>query len=317
MTSAGRTDPVPQVAPPVTVAVLTFRRPDCLARILPLLVREARTVAARVLVVDNDPDAGARAFVTAHAEDGVRYVHEPVPGIAAARNRALVEATDQGAHAVAFIDDDEEPVDGWLVALVDRWLRDGATAVTGPVEPVYEKPADAWVLASGRFTRRSRASGTVVRSAASNNLLLDLAAVAALNLSFDLSFGLTGGEDTLFTHALTERGGTIVWCEEAVVRDHIPADRMTRSWILRRDFRSGTSYTRMRLVRTNGPWRRTVVRGDLAARGILRAAGSLLRWGWGRVTGDVTRQARGACRAAANAGLVAGTVGHRYREYGR
>src|SRR3954469_16278179 len=70
----------------VVVAVLTYRRTDRLAGLLPQLVQQAAAVGAAVLVVDNDPEASARPVA---AGSPVRYVHEPRPGIAAARNRAL------------------------------------------------------------------------------------------------------------------------------------------------------------------------------------------------------------------------------------
>ena len=91
----------------VVIAVATFRRPDCLARILPPLVEQAGQLgaAASVLVVDNDPDGGAAHYVLSIASPTVRYVHEPRPGIAAARNRALDESA--AADVVVFIDDDE------------------------------------------------------------------------------------------------------------------------------------------------------------------------------------------------------------------
>ena len=82
-------------APTVVVAVLTYRRPDDLAAALPALVEQARAYGDRasVLAVDNDPDGGAAEAVAA-ADAGVRYVHEPTPGIAAARNAALDAAVE-------------------------------------------------------------------------------------------------------------------------------------------------------------------------------------------------------------------------------
>jgi succinoglycan biosynthesis protein ExoM len=298
----------------IAVVVLTYRRPDGIARILPQLLEQAGSITppAEVLVIDNDPSATAQPLVS--ATGGVRYVHEPRPGIAAARNRALVETSD--VDALVFVDDDEEPGPSWLAELVAAWRRTGAAAVTGPVEPAFAATPTPWLLASGRFARRRATTGTVMRSAASNNLLLDRAAIGRLDLRFDDSFGLTGGEDTAFTRELVSRGGLIVWCDEAPVLDHIPIERMSRSWVLRREFRSGTSWSRMRLV-SGPPAGRPLVRFDLAARGILRIAAALLRWGWGAVTLDITHRARGACLAAGNAGLVAGAFGHRYREYGR
>ncbi|MDX6573696.1 MAG: succinoglycan biosynthesis protein ExoM, partial [Gaiellales bacterium] len=75
----------------VVVAVLTYRRVDRLARLLPLLVEQADGIGADVLVIDNDPEGTAGPLAAQHP---VHYVHERRPGIAAARNRALAEAGD-------------------------------------------------------------------------------------------------------------------------------------------------------------------------------------------------------------------------------
>lgn len=299
----------------MTVAVLTFRRPHLLARTLPLLLDQAASLvpAATVLVVDNDPDAGAADVVAQWDDRGLRYVHEPRPGLAAARNRALDEA---GSDAVVFIDDDEQPDRGWLSALVACWRASGADAATGPVESVFDRAPDPWVVASDRFARRRLPTGTVLRSAHSNNLLLDLRVVRRLGLRFDPRFGLSGGEDTMFTHDLVGRGGTIVWCDEAVVRESVPADRATRSWVLRREFRTGTTWSRMRMGLAP-PARRPLVRLDLTARAALWMAVALLRVGLGVLTGNLHRRAHGQARLAANAGMLAGAVGVRYREYRR
>ena len=219
-----------------------------------------------------------------------------------------------------FVDDDEQPGPEWLQRITERWRQTGASAVTGPVEPVYPAGRDAvdpWVLASLRFARRDHPDGALLRSAATNNLLLDLATVSRLGLRFDDSFGLTGGEDTAFTHELVARGGVIVWCADAVVRDHLPAERLTRRWVLRREFRSGTSWARMRLARPPRSALRTLLRIDLVARGSVRMLAALARVGVGVVTRDVRHRARGASLAAANAGLVLGAFGYRYGEYRR
>ena len=130
--------------PAVLVAVLTYRRPDDLAAVLPLLAAEAAAAtgsharAVEVLVVDNDPDAGARAQVAGLGIPGVRYVHEPRSGIAAARNRALDEAGS--ADLLVFIDDDERPHDRWLEHLLATWQRTGAHGVAGSW-PAYARTA--------------------------------------------------------------------------------------------------------------------------------------------------------------------------------
>lgn len=301
----------------VVVAMLTYRRPDCLVRVLAALVEQAAALspAARILVVDNDPASSAQAEVLRWQAQGVEYVHEPRPGLAAARNRALDESA--GATLLAFIDDDEMPSTHWLTQLVGRWDEWRCAAVTGPVVSSFPTTPDAWLLASGAFDRRRLTTGTVLRGAATNNLLLDLAAVRRWNLRFDERFGLTGGEDTMFTHHLVYHGGVIRWCDEAEVSELVPASRMTRRWVLSRHFRAGTSWGHVELALTVTPDSRLRRRLHLAARGIVRSAGGLVRLARGIVTRDVHDRARGLCIFASYAGMLAGTVGFSFEEYRR
>ncbi len=231
----------------VVVGVLTFRREAQLRRLLPLLLEQCASVdpPALLLVVDNDPDASARDTVAAHPS--TLYVHEPAPGIAAARNRVLDVARGSGAAAVAFIDDDETPSDRWLATLVEGWRRWRCAAVSGPRVFEFEGPVDAWVERCGFFRRRTHPTGTLRPGAATANLLLDLVALEERGLRFDDRFGLTGGEDTFLTRSLVARGGEIRWVDEAVVHEWVPVDRATREWVLDRHRRTGAIWARVQL----------------------------------------------------------------------
>ncbi|HEY0869766.1 MAG TPA: glycosyltransferase, partial [Acidothermaceae bacterium] len=222
----------------VVVAVLTYRRPSELALLLPELSRQAAgRPAIRVLVVDNDPAASGSAVVSAAADPTIRYVHEPRPGIAAARNRALDEAASY--DLLVFIDDDEWPNPTWLESMLEVHDRTASAAVVGPVISEYAAEPDPWIKAGRFFDRRRLPSGTRIDVAATNNLLLDLRQVRAFGLRFDEAFGLSGGSDTLFTRELHRRGGALVWCDEAIVIDQVPMERLTRRWVLLRALRSG------------------------------------------------------------------------------
>jgi succinoglycan biosynthesis protein ExoM len=300
----------------VIVAVLTYRRPDDLATVLPLLLEQVATVPgpAGVLVVDNDPDASAQTYVTS-LSGPIRYVHEPNPGIAAARNRALDEAAD--ADVLVFIDDDERPVSGWLAALLETRSRTGADAVIGPVESVFTGDLDPWIAAGGFFTRRRLATGTAVSVAATNNLLLDLATVRARGLRFDPGLGLIGGEDTLFTRQLSSNGGRMVWCAEAMVHDLVPADRMRRSWVLKRAFRMGGSASQVELVLAGTGWRRAVARARQLLLGFSRLGVGVSRLAIGTFSRSPGRRAAGARNCARGLGLIVGAFGFVYAEYRR
>lgn len=310
----------PAGAATVTIGVLTFRRPGDLVAVLPLLVRQAADAralghTAEVLVVDNDADGSAREAVRPWEADAVRYVVEPVPGIAAARNRAIAES--HGSDLLIFIDDDERPHDGWLGHLLGTWRGTGAQAVAGAVVSEVTGEPDRWARAGDFFRRRRLPTGTPIDVAATNNLLLDLSFVRRRGLRFDQGFGLSGGSDTLFTRRLVAEGGLLVWCDEAVVTDHVPAERLTRQWVLRRAFRSGNSSSRVDIVLATEPRARAMARARAVARGSVRLVGGGVRWVLGALVRADDHAARGLRTAARGAGMLAAAGGMVYREYRR
>ncbi|WP_307844990.1 glycosyltransferase family 2 protein [Actinotalea solisilvae] len=307
---------------------LTFRRPDDLRDALPALLEhverlggasassDAARDVAELVVVDNDTVPSAREVVEAYAADRpVRYVHEPRPGIAAARNRGLDACA--GSDLLVFVDDDERPREGWLAALLATFDRTRATGVVGPVVSVFDGPVDPWIAAGRFFDRLRHPTGTRVPVVATNNLLLDLAAVRALGVRFDERFGLSGGSDTVFSLEVGRRGGSFVWCDEAVVEDVVPPSRLTRRWVLRRAFRSGNSGTRAAVHVARSTGERLVARGRGGARGAVRALGGALQYLAGTLARSAARQARGARTAARGAGMVVGALGLTYAEYAR
>ena len=335
----------------LTIAMLTYRRNDYLAQVIPELlaqaddVSDARTTVS-VLIVDNDPQAGARAVVeaaraalageqsqaaepsgaadpaAAAATSRLVYVHEPEPGIVAGRNRALSQA--RGSDALVFIDDDEIPSPGWLKALVSAWRAQGCAAVTGPTPPVFEVDPSAWVTASGAFDSWEAADGAQVRSADTGNLLLDLAVVEDLGLRFDPRYGLTGGEDSLFTRQLTLAGGVICFAAGAVVTKRVPAARARRTWVLERSLRSGSSWARVRIDTAgsadggaSGRLARLRLRLGYGAKGLAKAGIDGARAGVARIRGDVPAQARYEVSSRGGLGMVVGALGVQVREYGR
>jgi succinoglycan biosynthesis protein ExoM len=301
----------------LNVAVPTFRRPELLGsllRELPERIAELGPgVTARVVVVDNDPDASARDVVARHPH--VTYTHQPVPGIAAARNRALDLSAD--VDLVTFVDDDERPRPGWLPSLVDTWSITRAAAVMGRVVSVFEEEPEPWVLATGVFRRRARPTGTPLAVAASGNLLVDVRQVRERGVRFDPTLGLSGGEDTLFSRQLAARGGQIVWCNESEAEDLVPAERLTRSWAMRRAFNGGNSAVQVELRMSSGPAARAGVRIRRTAGGAARVLAGYGRHLLGRVRGDLEHDARGLRTVHRGRGMVAGALGHVHEQYSR
>jgi len=187
--------------------------------------------------------------------------------------------------------------------------------VAGPVIPVYEVEPEAWVRQGEFFVRRTWPTGTVRPVAASNCLLLDLGFVRRAGLRFDEAFGATGGEDTLFTRRLSAAGGVIRWCDEARVRDHVPASRLTRPWILRRQRSHAATSVRVELTLAGGG-AQPVIRARAAAGGLVRIVVGGLRTAGGTLIGSPKHAAKGARLLARGRGILAASVGGGvHREY--
>ena len=321
-----------------TIAVLTYRRPDTLARLVDrldeLLAHGAPDRPAgweiELLVVDNDPDgaaaeqvrrSAARTAPRTAAPNGaggvaVRYVHEPRPGIAAARARAL--ACVQDRDVVAFVDDDEDPRTGWLAALLDTWERTGAAAVAGRIVPEYPEAIDPWLVNGEFFVRRDLPTGTRIEAAPAGNLLVDVRQADDLGVAFSPELGLRGGEDTLFTRQLHHAGGTLVFCRESIVTDPVPADRATLRWVAARIWGHGSNEADMRVrVVDAGGLQEACIRTRIAAGGVVRVGCGLLRALDGTVRRDTPYQAKGVRTVLRGAGMVAGAFGRPYAEYAR
>ncbi|MCU1614809.1 MAG: hypothetical protein JWO98_2349 [Frankiales bacterium] len=307
----------------ITVAVPTFRRPADLRAGLPMLLQHAREVTAassgryvaEVLVVDNDPERSGEPVVGEFAATDLRYRSEPTPGIAAVRNRALDEAA--GSRLLAFIDDDERPLPGWLAALIETWEASHAAAVSGRILADYGGELDPWIRAGEFFVRRSMPTGTAIDVAAAGNLLLDLDQVRAFGIRFESPLGMGAGEDTVFSRALARAGGRMVWCNESAAVDFVPPQRMTRRWVLTRAWSHGNATVLVRLWLSGGRLERCRVRLQGLTGGALRLAGGAARWGLGLVIRSPRHRARGLRAALRGAGMIGGACGLVFQEYAR
>jgi hypothetical protein len=222
----------------VSIVIPTYRRPELLAATLASCLAQQGIEDQRIeiVVVDNDPAQSARSTVDAAAARSggihLRYTAEPRPGISHARNTGVAQAA---GRYVAFIDDDEEAAPGWLAAFLQTIRRTGADLAVGPVYPRFAAGADAYVRQT--YTRDAQVpSGTPLErwGGIGNSLLDKERCFAGTSEPFDPRFGLSGGEDALFLHQLRRRGGTIVWCADAAVRESIPAAAPAAARVSRR-----------------------------------------------------------------------------------
>lgn len=301
--------------PRTTVVICTFNRHGPLRR----AVATARAQAlppgetAEVLVVDNSPDANARAVVEAAAAEPapipVRYLSAPEPNISVARN-AGVAASD--SERVVFLDDDEWCEPGWLAALLATQAATGADLVFGAVIPEFPGGPPPWDP-TGRSYERDLTwpTGTALtlrhdesvsgRWIGTGNSLLMRATCLAGPAPFDPALGRCGGEDFDLFLRLFEAGRRFVWCKEARVHELVPEDRATLGYMRRRNFRTGQIYGTVVLRRSPRFWRDAAV---LQAKGVVQLGLVGLRWGAAALRGG----GRDAALASVKFTEVAGKV---------
>lgn len=301
--------------PRVAVCVVTYRRPEGLARLLGALDAQALPEPApdvRVVVVDNDPDESARAVcrdVALRLGLALTYATEKRRGIPQARNAALALVLGD-ADLVAFVDDDCEPGPDWLAQLLRALSAHGADAATGPHRPRFERTPPPWIEQGRFFESPRRPDGARLATAYTHNALVRVGALTALGALFEERLALAGGSDAELFRRLARAGHRIVWAEAAVVVEHVPASRATLAWIVRRAFRVGTSTAFVDRLH-DGAWR-------AVPRALLHGAWCLAKGGGGLVTAAVRGRAAAvhALRLAVyGAGRIAGAFGVLTREY--
>lgn len=303
----------------VAVCVITYRRPEALARLLRSIQQldVPSGCSVRVLVVDNDPEGSARPTASASGAEGplpVRYSVEATPGIPAARNRAVQSA--RPCDLIAFLDDDMTVRPDWLVIMRQTLSRHHADMVNGVVEPVLHPDHSRWV-AESLFTRRRHPTGTPVPHAATGGLLLTTQVVDRIEPLFDDAFRLCGGEDTDMSKRAIRAGARIVFCEDAVAYEHTPASRATARWVLRRAFRLGNTTAMCAIRAAEGNGRRALARSRAAAAGMARVLIGLVGLLLVLPAGDRVALTARCRRILQGAGLCAGAVGWAFQEYRR
>ncbi|WP_077796847.1 glycosyltransferase family 2 protein [Streptomyces sp. JHA26] len=142
----------PSAPPSAGVVVATRERAGQLARALDSLLAQDHP-DYEVVVVDNAPVTGeTRELVERKYAERVRYVCEPVPGLAVAHNRGLAAVRSE---VVAFTDDDVVADPRWLTELTAPFAADPRLGcATGLILPArLRTPAQVLLESHGGFAK--------------------------------------------------------------------------------------------------------------------------------------------------------------------
>ena len=227
----------------VSIGILTYKRPDGLARCLDSVSARlaedlpAPWVLCEILVIDNDSAGSGRAAAESAADRPgwpgvpIRYVIEATPGIAAARSRALGETN---SRVLVFIDDDEVADDEWPHALLSLMAETGAAMVGGPVLSEFTEQPPDWVVAGRFFERDNPAHGSPQEWLRSGNLAIDVDQVRSAGVDFDRRF--PQGEDSAFTRRARAKGLDLRWSSRGSITEFVGGGRFDVMWRLKREY---------------------------------------------------------------------------------
>lgn len=220
----------------ISVCICTYKRPELLERLLEELSKQETggLFTYSIVVADNDQMRSAEPVVTEFAtksQVAIKYCNEPRQGIALARNKVVANAEGE---FLAFIDDDEFPIQSWLLNLFETCSKYSADGALGPVKPHFDGSVPPWVIKSKIYDRPSHATGSVLnsRQTRSGNVLIKREVPASEAQPFRPEF--RSGEDVDFFRRMIEKGHRFVWCEEAVAYEVVPQARWKRSYMCRR-----------------------------------------------------------------------------------
>jgi succinoglycan biosynthesis protein ExoM len=227
----------------ISIIIPTQRRLEGLARAARSVFVQAGVEASslELVVVDNDQTPSAAGVARMLAEEApfpVRYVHEPAPGVANARNAGMTESKGE---LIAFLDDDEEAPAEWLAALVSAQRRYEADVVFGPVHARADWDRVGNRLYLERFFSRlgPEESGPIDHYYGCGDSLVRRGALPDPDRPFSAIRNHIGGEDDLLFGAMERAGAKFAWAADAWVWEDPAPERLTLRYTALRAFAYG------------------------------------------------------------------------------
>jgi glycosyltransferase involved in cell wall biosynthesis len=226
----------------ISVCICTYRRMHLLPRLFDRLAvqKTGGEFDFSVVVVDNDSGATAREAVLQGAgSSGLQVVYdvEPERNFALVRNRAVRSAA---GNYIAFIDDDEVPVEDWLYRMRLTARQYHADGALGPVKPRFDATPPDWLAKSGLCERPGHPTGMQMKwgQTRSGNALVHRSVFDQKGIWFDPRYA-AGGEDKDFFKRAMNAGCRFVWCQEAAAYELVPPERQTKVYHLKRALLQG------------------------------------------------------------------------------
>jgi glycosyltransferase involved in cell wall biosynthesis len=234
----------------IVIGIPTFRRPDLLRILLDSLLPEIQGRDVYVVVADNDCGTEAQAVVAEFTQHWP--VAECIPvrerGVAQVRNALVRRAAEVCPEWdwLLMLDDDGRVTPGWLDQVLQTGQRFDAHLVGGPVDGLLPDSASIFARNSIFASRKRWPTGLVSTLNTTQNLAMARKTVDLIGIPlFRNEYGASGGEDYDLFRRVARAKGRIAWCDEALVIEPAPSDRLTFISLLRRYATTGAYMVRI------------------------------------------------------------------------
>jgi len=229
-------DEVLAVSPTITesqvvIVIPTYRRIAMLTTLLEGLAPQALAAGALIIVGDNACEENVAELVrdfTSRA--AIAYLAVSARGVSQVRNALVAEALRLAPdwRWLLMLDDDGQVTPGWLGTMLQCARKHSGDLLGGPV--IGTLPAGSSRLAHNSvFAQRTRSvTGPIALLQGAQNLAINRDLLNRLPLPlFENRLGASGGEDYDLFRRVVHSGGRLVWCEDAIVLEPPPAERLT------------------------------------------------------------------------------------------
>jgi len=230
----------------ISICICTYKRPEMLGGLLEKIQKQKTEslFTYSAVIVDNDKNQTGKDIVNELTEKlsfPMNYYVESEKNIALARNRTIENST---SNYIAFIDDDEFPIDEWLLLLYKTIVKYDCSGVLGPVKPYFNNSPPNWLLKGNFCDRHEFVTGTSMNGSncGTGNVMLKRSIFDDKDNLFRIGFK-TGGEDVDLFMRLFNKGYKLIWCNEAIVYETVVENRQKMTYFIKRALlQGGISY---------------------------------------------------------------------------
>jgi succinoglycan biosynthesis protein ExoM len=242
--------------PSYSVCITTARRNEFLRELLASVEQQTWLPAPdgfEVIVVDNNPDASAKAVVDAFGSQPwpIRYLHNPVPSIPISRNTAVAAARHQD---LVLIDDDQLLPPGLFHRLEETWRDQPPTTAAGLFHRKlqFEPGVSIWAKRGGVDPPLNYSQGSTLPPSHAHTGGVVVRRGVFDRVRFDEKWGLRGCDDNAFFKAIGADGLSVVYLRSVEIIERIDPGRSTFRALVVQGYQQGLCFAHVELEAARG-----------------------------------------------------------------